>query len=163
MKFVKVVFIILVWHNLALAHPFYVSVTQIDFKENTLQITLKIFSDDLEDALSKKGTAKLFIGEKNEHPETEKLIKNYLKEQFKLQINNKDAEWQWIGKETEEDATWCYLEVRNIKKIKTLEVTNTILFELFDSQTNLINTSINNKKKSVILSKRTPTEIIEFK
>ncbi|MCF6333363.1 MAG: hypothetical protein L3J11_08765 [Draconibacterium sp.] len=63
------------------AHPFYVSICQVDYnKENqSLEISVKIFANDLLVALEKAGATKIFLGEKKENPETDKFIFNYLK------------------------------------------------------------------------------------
>ena len=41
----------------------------------------------------------------------------------------------------------CYLEIENIKSISTFQITNKVLFDMFEDQKNVIRTNINNKKK----------------
>lgn len=146
------------------AHPFYVSVTQIDYKEKSIQITLKVFIDDLEAALTKKGNPKLNIGEKNEIANSNQLIQNYLNDKFSIKINNGETEpYIFIGKESEDDAIWIYLEVkRKVEKVSSLEVKNTIITEKFEGQTNLIHTNISGEKKSLILNKIQPSDILIY-
>jgi len=72
------------------AHPFYVSVTQIDYKSNSLQITLKVFIEDLEAALIDQNQPKPNLVEQYENPNSTQIIQNYLDDKFWIKINNKD-------------------------------------------------------------------------
>ena len=72
-------------------HKFYVSVTQIDFVPNKkrVEITSRIFIDDLEKALEKKFKKKFYITSTKEIENSEILIQEYLKEKIKISINKK--------------------------------------------------------------------------
>ena len=150
--------------NTTNAHPFYVSVTQIDYKENAIQITLKIFVEDLEKTLTDGGKPKLYLGEKNENINSTQIIQNYLSDKFSISINDGNAEpYIFIGKEVEDDAVWIYLEVkRKVKNLKSLEVKNTVITEKYESQTNLVHTNINDQKKSLILNKMKPSDKLTY-
>ena len=50
------------------------------------------------------------------------------------------------------DVTWCYVEVSSIQAIQTMTVSNTLMFELFDEQTNIVHIKANKKKKSLMLN-----------
>ena len=150
--------------NTTNAHPFYVSVTQIDYKEESLQITLKIFVEDLEKTLIDEGKPKLYIGEKNENTNSTQIIQNYLSDKFSISINDGNLEpYIFIGKEVEDDAVWIYLEVkRKVKNVKSLDIKNTIITEKHESQTNLIHTNISGQKKSLILNKMKPRDKLTY-
>ncbi|MCB0443186.1 MAG: hypothetical protein KDC50_03975, partial [Flavobacterium sp.] len=61
-------------------HKFYVSVTQINFAQDkkTIQISSRIFIDDLNNALAKKHKKKFYIGSTKESDEEVQLLKNYI-------------------------------------------------------------------------------------
>lgn len=143
-------------------HPFYVSVTQIDYKEKSLQITLKIFVEDLESALIDQGKPKLNLGEKMEASNSEKIIKGYLNSSFSIKINDIKKEINYVGKEVEDDVIWIYLEIKDIRQINSIEVFNSIITEKYEGQTNLVHTTINGEKKSLILNKRNPMDKISY-
>ncbi len=136
-------------------HEFHLSLMEIDHntEKKTLQIAVKLFTDDLTVALEKPGGVKLHIGTPNEPPKANELIANYLKQHVLLKVNGKDVVFNYLGKEAETDATWCYLEVQNVAKVQTLEVQNTLLLESFDDQTNMVNLKINGRKKSGLARK----------
>lgn len=144
------------------AHPFYVSVTQIDYKENALQITIKIFIDDLEDAIVNSSNEKLNLGTKKENEYTNNILMQYLKYRFSIKVNHNLTTYTFIGKEIENDVIWIYLEVNNLTKINHLEIENTIITELHKSQTNLIHSDINNIKKSLILNALKPADTLLY-
>ena len=91
-------------------HKFYVSVTQIDYVPNKkrIEITHRIFIDDLEKALEKKYKKKVYLTSTKELPEAETLIKTYLKENIKISINKKPQEIVYLAREVEGDVLIFY-------------------------------------------------------
>lgn len=122
-------------------HPFHVSVTDIKFKEEkkSLQVSTRIFMDDLEEALKMEYQLEKYdILEKKDDPETKNWIKNYLLKNFKLSSDSKPLDLKFIGFEFESDVVWCYLEVEKIRKIKNLTVENSLLTSTYSDQENLV-------------------------
>ena len=72
-------------------HKFYVGVFQVDyFKEKkAVQITARLFIDDLEKALLKKYNKHFYITTKDEVADANSYIAKYLDEKLKIKINNK--------------------------------------------------------------------------
>jgi len=68
----------------------------------------------------------------------------------------------FLGKEYEDDIALCYMEISDIKSINSVEITNSVLFELFDEQQNIIRTKINSKKKSFILIPENDKGLLNF-
>lgn len=128
-------------------HPFHVSVCDINHnsQQNLLEITVKIFADDLEVALS----------EVNDNPVTlksediSKNIKSYIHSNFHLSVNNKPSSYQYLGWEQESDAVWVYMECHLTGTVKKLEVENAILTNVFEDQTNLVHLHSKGNTKSV--------------
>jgi hypothetical protein len=77
-------------------------------------------------------------------------------------VNGKPTKFTYLGKEAELDATWCFVEVKDVKKVQTIEVQNTLLLEAFDDQTNMINLNINGRKKSGLARKGSKNLKFEF-
>ena len=135
-------------------HKFYVSVTQIDYLPNKkrIEITSRIFIDDLEKALNKKHQKKLNITSSNELPEAEEWIKTYIKEKIKVSINKKPQVIEYLAKEVEGDVLIIYTKIAISKKINTFEIYNALLTETFQDQQNIVHTNINSNKKSFLLT-----------
>jgi hypothetical protein len=94
------------------------------------------------------------IGTAAEPPQVNELIESYIQKHFLLKVNGKEVAYNYLGKEAELDATWCYVEVKNVLKVQSLEVQNTLLTEAFDDQTNMVNLNINGRKKKWPCSNR---------
>ena len=136
------------------AHKFYVSVTQIDYVSNKkrIEITHRIFIDDLEKALLKKYNKKVNLTSTKELPEAEELIKSYLKEKIKVSINKKPQNIEFLARELEGDVLILYTKIAISKKINTFEIYNSLLTEVYADQQNIVHTNINSNKKSILLT-----------
>ena len=146
-------------------HKFYVSITQVDYKpeEAALQITSKLFTDDLEAAIERSHPdVVLGLGTKQQHAEADSYIASYLMEHFKLNVNDKAAQWDWVGFETEFDVTWCYMEASKVKRLETIEVENNIFTEVFEEQANVVDVTVAGETKSLLLGKEASTATLSF-
>jgi len=135
-------------------HKFYVSVTQIDYmpSKKRIEITHRIFIDDLEKALTKKYNKKVNLTSTKELPEAEELIKSYLKEKIKISINKKPQNLEFLAREVEGDVLILYTKIAISKKINTFEIYNSLLTEVYADQQNIVHTNIKKKKKSILLT-----------
>lgn len=145
-------------------HKEYYSLTKIDYnqKEKTLQITMKIFTNDLELVLNKHYDKVLELGTEIESKETNKLLENYLKEKFSLTINNVRLNYHLLGKEYEKDVVFVYLEISNIREIHQIEIQSSLLIEEFEEQENIIKVNINEQRKTLFLTKRNNKALLKF-
>lgn len=142
---------LLFWLNIF--HPFYVSVTDITHNKSTgtVQVSVRIFFDDLEKALEKKYKTNVDVLKPANRKELEILIAMYIKERLIISSNGKMLDLKYQGYEIEEDAAWCYLETGKVGRIKKLDVENNILFEAYASQSNMIHVTVNGKRQSTKL------------
>lgn len=160
---ILVVILLLSIHSVK-AHPFYVSICQIDFNSETqsLEISVKIFADDLLLGLENAGKTKINLGEKKENPNTDEYIFDYLKANYKFKINEEQAKLMFVGKEMEKDVVWTYLEIKNITDINTMDVECNLLTEVLDSQSNIIQVNKNGVIKNLLLNKRKTSGVVTF-
>lgn len=154
----------LICGGLVNAHPFYVSIFQIDFnKENqTLEISVKTFADDLLLGLKNVGFNKIYLGEKKENPKTDEYIFNYLKANFKLKVNDKIVDFNFVGKEIETDVVWSFMEVEDVSVINKIEVECTVLTEVLKTQSNIVQINNGDGIKSLLLNKRKTVDSILY-
>jgi len=166
MKTIKIFLVILVLPLLAFttAHKFYVSVTQIEYvkEKQAVQIVSRIFIDDFEALIRQRYDEDITLAASNEEMQIDFYIERYLQEKMQIKINDSIKELVFIGKEYEDDIIYCYLEIENIKAIKSFEITNQILFDLFDEQQNIVRTNINSKNKSFILISQNDKGVLNF-
>jgi hypothetical protein len=146
------------------AHKFYVSVTQIDYvpSKKRIEITSRIFIDDLEKGLNKRFNKKVNLISTKELPEAEELIKSYLKEKIKISINKKPQNIEFLAREVEGDVLILYTKIAISKKINTFEIYNALLTEVYSDQQNIVHTNINSNKKSILLTNTELQEKIDY-
>ena len=135
----------------AVSHPFYVSVTEINHnaKDKTLEISCKIFTDDFEDALSRKYKTKVDLVQPKDKPAMDKLVNDYIKNHLAVKADNKARVMDYIGFEVENEAVYVYMQVNDIPTITRADVTNSVLYDLFNDQTEIIHFIENGNRKSV--------------
>lgn len=146
------------------SHKFYVSVTEIELneKEQSIQIISRVFTDDLEDLLQKRYDKNIRLLSTGDQGEVEKEIKDYLDQKFHIEIDGKSYEAKYLGKEYENDMTLMYLEVPDIKSVKSVKVKNAVLTDLFEEQKNLVHVELKGKTKSLILTGEKNEDILFF-
>lgn len=138
---------------ISLFHPLHLSVSDISHNRetNSLEITQRIFADDLEDALRNRLGGKIDVFNPTDPELLSELIGDYVQQNLRVSLDSRPVRLSYLGYEREEDAIWVYLEVPKIKKFNTIMVRNTIFFEMFDDQLNLINVKKNGSIRSMKL------------
>lgn len=146
------------------AHPFYVSITQIDQNsmDKTLEITCKLFTDDLENTINKQYKTAIDIARPKDTAQVRKLVSDYLLRHLKLKINGKPVNISFIGYEREKEAVWSYLQVNDVSTVSRLDITNTLLYDAFDTQIGIIHVTVNGKRKSTKLNNPDSGAVFEF-
>ena len=145
-------------------HKFYVAIYQVNYepKKKELQITTRIFIDDLEKALETKFHKKIYLATSKEIPQTDDLIKSYLNEKFRISVNSSSKSLKFLGKETEDNVLICYLTTPVSEKINTVTIHNSVLTETYEEQQNIVHFKVNGNKKTVLMTDSEPDEQIEF-
>lgn len=165
MKIYKIgIFILMISLMSFTTHKYYVSLTQIEHneKEKSVEITLQVFTDDLEWCLNKQFHQNFSIGSTNELPKTNQFLLNYLNQKLTLKINGDAHKYQFIGKETKDDLTFIYLEIKGIKSLKSIKVSNQLFFESFAEQQHIIKIKTKGIHKNILLFKDKFQEIIQL-
>jgi hypothetical protein len=135
----------------AYAHKFHVSVAQLEFneKEQTVEITLRVFTDDLENALSQhtKRPIKINPATANGDKQLGATIIAYLRTSFELKSKtNRPVRFTWVGLEGQGDMCWLYIEGKLPGGLEGAQLRNKIFCDLFDDQINIVNAKIQNKQ-----------------
>ena len=136
-------------------HDFHLSKCDIHYNidESALQISLNLFIDDLETALSREGNDSLSICTPKEVVHADSLIHDYIMRHLRVKVDNADVELGWVGKEISEDfaAVWTYLEITNVNPQKIIEIENDLLMEIFEDQQNLVKLVMDKKRRAFFL------------
>jgi hypothetical protein len=146
-------------------HKFYVGVFQIDYfkQKKAVQITARLFIDDLEKALYKKHNKHFYLTTKDEISDANSYIASYLSEKLKIKINNKVQILQFLSKEQEDNIVICYLKIPFKNNLKELDIYNNVLSDIFDEQQNLIHLNINGDKKTLLFTNTETNQKLKYK
>ncbi|WP_240543568.1 DUF6702 family protein [Spirosoma foliorum] len=145
------------------AHDFHASVTQMEYnaKERAFEISIRIFTDDFEKALSAASSSKINLsgpGEKNDP-----LIEKYIQAHFSYVNPQKQTKsFKYVGHEVEAEANWIYLEMPYSEPFRGGLLKQNVLMELFDDQVNMVNIRYQNQKKTFVFRKNQPVQDISF-
>lgn len=139
------------------AHKFYLSVTNVNYseKDDALQMTSRIFIDDLEQVLFERYEIVGKLATDNESELADEYFEKYLRTKFVIEINGETRPYEIIGRKYDNDVCVFYLEVPKLDfpSLKSIQIQNEILTDLFDEQQNVVHFKINGKKKSFVLVK----------
>jgi len=151
------IFLALPLFAFASVHKFYVSVTNVNYseKDKAIQITTRIFIDDFEKLLQERYEIEAKLATENESRSADEFIEKYLRAKFVVEVNGELVPYEFIGKKFDTDVMICYLEVPDIDlaDLKSIQIENEILTDLFDEQQNVVHFKVNSKKKSFVLVK----------
>lgn len=153
------------WAYLSLAHPFFISLTEIRYNAGSkkMELAQKIFWDDLEVALSKEAGVTVDFLNPKDKVKLESQVKAYLLKHTQVWVNGKLVPLTYLGHEVEEDAAWFYLESGVTAFPKAVEVQNTSLLRDFEGQQNVVQVYVNSKSpKSLLLGEGKEKGKIEF-
>jgi hypothetical protein len=120
---------------------------------------MKIFTDDLEKACSPNGNA-MFLGSEKEIANADYLIESYLMKNFKVKLNDQPILMTYIGKEIDPELSQIYFEFRFADAPTSITITNTVLFEHFQDQKNIMDIRMNGWYRTVFLTKERSSETV---
>ncbi len=146
------------------AHKYYLSLTQIEYNNNqeTLEVIINVFMDDIEHALNNEYTIDLKLTSKDELKNNDQYFIRYLNENLTFKVNNKNVPFSYIGKEYDGDLVYFYLEINNITNPTSINISNSILLKYFEEQVNIVKVKIDKISQSKILNKKKNKALLNF-
>ncbi|MDX2172841.1 MAG: DUF6702 family protein [Bacteroidota bacterium] len=152
---IKVFFSICLFFTLlffsAFKHPFYLGVADLKYNstEKSIQGSIKLFTNDFENALKKDTKQTVDLINAKDKALTKKIITDYLTKYFNLKLNGETKSYTVIGFEREQEAVFTYIEFKNCETPKTIEIENSLLYDSFKEQMNIVHFELSGTKKSV--------------
>src|SRR5258708_20397371 len=146
------------------AHPLYITVTEIrhNAKDKILEVSCKAFTNDLETVLEKIAKGKVDLSAAGDKKATDQLIEAYVEKHLQLKCDGKPATLHFIGSEKEADGTWSYFQVNDVPSVKKIDIMNSLLYDNFEQEINIIHVSVGGVKKSTRLNYPDVNAVIEF-
>lgn len=134
----------------ATVHPIFVGVIEIEHnaKDNTLEISCKLFTNDFENALRVHSNSKIDLLQPKYKPQMETLVNKYLQTHLKIWVEEKPVFMKYVGYEIVEEGIVSYFQVDHIATVKTITVQDNILYEMSPEQISLVHIIVGGNRKS---------------
>jgi hypothetical protein len=147
----------------AAAHKFHASLVEVDLNRETgrVEIGMRLFSDDLEAALTRKHGRKVRL---DATEDAGALVLGYLREQFVIRdATGATLELAWVGMEARVDEAWVYVEAKAPATLAGARVSDRVFFELFGDQVNTVNLQDGDARTTLVFSRGDGEKVVAFK
>lgn len=134
----------------AAAHTFHTSLMSLEHNsaEQSLEITLQVFTHDLETILSKRNGKDVRLGKT---PDAEALTFAYLQDAVNLKNGaGENRTLAWVGMEQKADSAWLYFEAKMPEGLAGALLRDRLFFDFLDDQVNLVHLKDGDKKSDLV-------------
>ena len=131
-------------------HEYHTSFTTIDYdvKENLLEISIQVFAHDLLPTLERKYKKRIDL---ENTKDIDRILESYLAEKFIFKTKSDEVKkFKWIGKELETEVVRFYVEIPFDEELEDSELQNSMFFETFKEQVNLVHFNYQDKKADLV-------------
>jgi hypothetical protein len=147
------------------SHKIHVSVTTLEFSQprQTVEIVIRGFSDDLENALSRRAerAVKIDPATAGKDRKVVELVMAYLRSNFELKNKaGRPVTLSWNGIEGQPDMFWIFVRGRAPGGLEGAQLRNKIFCELFDDQVNIVNAKHQGKQIGLMFEAKDDFKIL---
>ncbi|MCC9138733.1 DUF6702 family protein [Pontibacter silvestris] len=157
--------LLILMSSLAYAHDYHTSITDIKYNPRSqhLEVAVRVFTDDLEDALSRHSKSKVTYSSSSDA--VRQQLEDYLRANLSFELTKgKPLKYNYLGSEAETDVVWMYVEVPvSSTSLPQLYVKNAVLMEVFRDQMNIVNVDYKGKVNSTLFQQGETFKKFEFK
>lgn len=149
----------------ARSHQFFISITDMsyDLENERIETTMKLTAHDFEHIIEHEFGQKVHLEKVADSSEIGQYVKSYLASHFQVWSGDEQLTLNYVGKEiTVKDDLYFYFTFPIKTEPKELTVKNTLLFEEFDQQQNIVHYTYKDQTKSVTLIPSKPQETLVF-
>lgn len=164
-----IVFFLIVASSFILFHPIHIAISEVNYseKDKTLQVTHKIFVDDLEKQIQQleKNNGReveLRLNTPKEIADVDVYLSKYVRDHFVMKVDGKAVSGNFLGKEYETDAVWIYVEIPKVKRPKQIDLSDSFLMDMHADQQNFVHFKVADQKKSLRFQKGNEQQQVKF-
>lgn len=132
------------------AHTYHTSLTRIDYnaKEKLVEISIQLFAHDLIPALERRAKRKVDL---EKIADADKILFDYVNENFVLTGKNDELKkLVFVGKEVSVNTVYVYVETASDEIPENFNLKNTLFFESFAEQTNIVVARFGDRKADLL-------------
>lgn len=145
------------------AHKFYVSIADLAYNDikGRIEGSLKLTAHDFEEVLKAKFNRSFLMEEVQDSSIVGRYVQLYLTQNFKVFSEGKELVPNYLGKEVSlTQDLYFYFTFSAIPNPQSIKIYNTILFDLFPKQQNIVHYTFKHQTKSVTLVPTKNNDII---
>jgi hypothetical protein len=145
-------------------HAIYISVIEIthESSESSAEIVIKVFTDDMEDALKNVQDKRVRFLHNSDCSSNKPDILAYFSKHFQCSINNQQQILDLESCEITADAVWFTFSIPAPKKWESVQVYADFLMELFPAQSNMIHVRSGDKQQFFRLTSKDKSHLFKF-
>ncbi len=144
-------------------HAYHASITEMRYNgpQKQLELSIKVFTDDFERALSRGQKAPVRLSTPGPLPSVRTA--EYLRRQLVIKTaTGGPLPFQFLGMQAEKDAYWLYCKVALPRTMAGLQIRNAVLLDVFPDQSNILNLEAGGKKQSVLFRAGHEQELVTW-
>lgn len=133
------------------AHPLHTTLTELSYTpaNGVVQVSIRVFTDDFGEAVARRPQPRAASGKAPPNPALA-----YLGASFGIVgRNGKRVPLQWCGEKKTGDVLWICLRGSAPAGLRGGSVTNTLMFDLFEDQINIVQATYDGRKQSLLFTR----------
>ena len=140
-------------------HPIHVSLTEVNYNgpELTLEISHRIFRDDLELALRAFCQCPIAVQADRPSAQLDSLAARYLARHSIWRADLAPLAPRYLGHEFDGEALWLHLEAASVRPFARLSLQQDLLCEVYDDQSAIVNFTCAGQLRSARLTRGQPS------
>lgn len=133
------------------AHPIHKSVIELEYKSESreVHVMVRIFTDDFEQVLFEESGRNVDLSTEKGRSEASLNISKYILKTVRIGINDEKRIMKYVGCENETEATWCYFVISDVSQPTLVDISDTVLFGLYEDQENIANVKVGETKSLI--------------
>ena len=144
-------------------HAYHSTITELRYNpaKKQLELSVKVFTDDFERALSQGQPAHVNLTEAGPRPLV--LASAYLRRTLQVStVAGAPLQLQVLGMQAENDGYWFYCKVPLPGPLPAVKLRQAVLLDAFGDQMNIVNIEANGKKQSALFRAGHEQEVLTW-
>ena len=159
-----IVLIVNLFLNFYLIHPVHVSITNMDYvpEKNRIDLSFKLYKNDFQLLFIHLKQLNIDFNKDEEIQKFRNEIDHYFLNHFKIS-NCVANDLSFIETKSDEESIWFYYTIQLANnETKSIEITNTILLDLYFDQKNMLIVHYNNQEKGYLFNLKQTKQLISL-
>lgn len=131
-------------------HPLHLSVTELNYESGprTLELTVKIFTDDFESILSKTFNRRADFYNASYYSSMSEMVSKYIPARLAVRTDDQKPVFTYLGHELSGEAVYVFFQAEKVAPFRKLILRNTLLYDLFTDQISFVHSYYDGRRQT---------------